>query len=134
MPSIDAVEGIGARAARQLRRSGVRTTDGLLRRASSKKGRAELALKTGLPETHITSWVNAADLMRIRGIGSEYAHLLAAAGVDTVKELRRRNARSLTASVTEINDKKRIVRRLPTDGMVSGWIETAKQLGPVQTL
>lgn len=134
MPSIDAIEGMGTRAARQLRKSGVRTTDGLLRRAFVKKGRVDLAGKTGLAESQLAAWVNSADLMRIRGIGSEYAHLLSTAGVDTVKELRRRNARSLTVALTELNDQKRSVRRLPTEAMVAAWIETAKELGAPPTL
>ncbi|MDH5422379.1 MAG: DUF4332 domain-containing protein, partial [Acidimicrobiia bacterium] len=63
----------------------------------------------------------------------EYADLLGAAGVDTVKELRRRNPGSLTARMIELNDTKRLVRRLPTEAMVSGWIEHANQLNLVVT-
>jgi hypothetical protein len=43
----------------------------------------------------ILEWVNHADLMRVKGVGSEYADLLEAAGVDTVPELAQRNAASL---------------------------------------
>jgi hypothetical protein len=53
------------------------------------------------------------------------------AGVDTVKELRRRNPISLTAKMIELNEKKRLVRRLPTESMVTGWIENAKELEAV---
>lgn len=48
-----------------------------------------------------------------------------------MKELRRRSAKSLTAKMTEINEKKRLVRRLPTESMVGEWVEHAKQLDPV---
>lgn len=128
MPSIDAIEGIGPRPARQLRKAGVKTTDGLLKRLALKKGRAELAKATGIPEADLQAWGNAADLMRLKGVGSEYAHLLAVSGVETVKELKRRNPRSLTGLLTETNDKKRLVRRLPTDAMVAGWVESAKSI------
>lgn len=68
--------------------------------------------------------------MRINGIGSEYADLLAAAGVDTVKSLRRRNAANLMAMVTQVNAKRRAVQRLPTVEMVQGWIDEANELEP----
>ena len=61
-----------------------------------------MAEKSGLTTTQILKWANMADLMRIAGIGSEYSELLEAAGVDTVKELRNRNAANLAASMAEV--------------------------------
>ena len=74
--------------------------------------------------------MNRSDLMRCKGIGGESSDLLESAGVDTIKELRRRNAASLTNKMVEINEKKKLVRRLPTESMVSRWIESAKGLEP----
>ena len=130
MPSIDAVEGIGQRTATKLRKNGIRTTDALLRRAGDRKGRRQLASETGFTEKQLLEWVNRSDLMRCKGIGGEYSDLLESAGVDTIKELRRRNAASLTNKMVEINEKKKLVRRLPTESMVSRWIESAKGLEP----
>ncbi|NNC41242.1 MAG: DUF4332 domain-containing protein [Acidimicrobiia bacterium] len=130
MPSIDAVEGIGQRTATKLRKNGIRTTDALLRRAGDRKGRRKLAAETGFTEKQLLEWVNRSDLMRCKGIGGEYSDLLESAGVDTIKELRRRNAASLTNKMVEINEKKKLVRRLPTESMVSRWIESAKGLEP----
>ena len=130
MPSIDAVEGIGQRTATKLRKNGSRTTDALLRRAGDRKGRRKLAAETGFTEKQLLEWVNRSDLMRCKGIGGEYSDLLESAGVDTIKELRRRNAASLTNKMVEINEKKKLVRRLPTESMVSRWIESAKGLEP----
>lgn len=130
MPSIDAVEGIGQRTATKLRKNGIRTTDALLKRAGDRKGRRKLASETGFPEKQLLEWVNRSDLMRCKGIGGEYSDLLESAGVDTIKELRRRNATSLTNKMVEINEKKKLVRRLPTESMVSRWIESAKGLEP----
>ncbi len=130
MPSIDAIEGIGPRFATKLRKAGVRTTEALLKRGASKRGRTELATATGLSDGQILEWVNRADLMRVKGVGSEYSDLLEASGVDTVKELRRRNAASLTAKMVQVNDRKRLVRRLPTEGMVERWVEHAQTLEP----
>lgn len=131
MASIDAVGAIGVRYARKLRKAGVRTTEGLLKRGSTRKGRGELADITGVSVDEMLQWVNTADLMRVRGIGSEYADLLAAAGVDTLRDLKRRRPKSLTAKMGELNEKKRLVRRLPTEGMVESWIAHAAELEPM---
>lgn len=131
MASIDEIEGIGPKFARQLRKAGVKTTEGLLKRAATRKDRSGLAEAAGFTPEQILEWVNRADLMRVRGVGSEYADLLESAGVDTVRELRRRNAKSLTAKMTEVNEKKRLVRRLPTESMVGAWVEHAKELDPI---
>jgi hypothetical protein len=69
--------------------------------------------------------------MRVAGIGSEYADLLAAGGVETIKSLRRRNAANLMTSLDQVNSKKRIVQRLPTLEMVQGWIDGAATLEPI---
>jgi predicted flap endonuclease-1-like 5' DNA nuclease len=131
VPSIKEIEGIGQKFATILRKSGIRTTEALLKRAATKKGRLELAVATGLDEKRILEWINRADLMRCQGVGSEYSDLLEAAGVDTIKELRRRNPVSLTTKVVKINEKKRLVRRLPTESMVAGWIASAQTLQPM---
>jgi predicted RecB family nuclease len=130
VPSIDAVEGITQRAATKLRKNGMRTTEALLKRAGDRKGRKALASDTGFAEKQLLEWVNRADLMRCKGIGAEYSDLLEAAGVDTIKELRRRNAGALTKKMVEINEKKKLVRRLPTESMVSRWIDHATELQP----
>ena len=130
MGSIDTIDGMNRADARALRKSGVRTTEKLLKRAGTRSGRRELASITGLAERQILDWVNRADLMRVKGIGEEYSDLLEAAGVDTCKELRNRNPQSLLAKMTQINAKKRLVRRLPTEVMVKRWVDHAKDLPP----
>lgn len=130
MGSIDTIDGMRRADARTLRKSGVRTTEKLLKRAGTRSGRRELAGKTGLTERQILDWVNRADLMRVKGIGEEYSDLLEAAGVDTCKELRNRNPASLLGKMTQVNSKKRLVRRLPTEVMVKRWVDHAKELPP----
>lgn len=133
MASIDAIEGIGHKHATKLRKARVRTTEALLKLGATKRGRKQLADATGIPERQILEWVNRADLMRIKGVGEEYSDLLEASGVDTVKELRRRNAANLLTAMIEINRKKDLVRRLPTEAMVQRWVDHAKDLDPIVT-
>ena len=130
---VHTIEGIGPRYAQVLKESGVYTTDQLLQAGSTSKGRAELARKTGLSSKLILKWVNMCDLFRVRGVATQYAELLEAAGVDTVKELRNRNAENLTEAMSRVNVDKQLVRMLPNNKRVNAWIEHAKSLQPVVT-
>jgi predicted RecB family nuclease len=128
MASIDTIEGISHKQATSLRKARIRTVEALLKKGATRKGRREIAAATTHSEKLILEWVNRADLMRVRGVGEEYSDLLEAAGVDTVRELRRRNPGNLLASMVEVNAKKRLVRRLPTEAMVERWVEHAREL------
>ena len=128
MASIDMIEGIEHKNATTLRKNGVRTTERLLKSGATRRSRKALATRTGISERLILEWVNRADLMRVKGIGEEYSDLLEAAGVDTVKELRRRNAANLLAAMIAVNKKKGLVHRLPTESMVARWVVLANSL------
>ena len=130
---IRAVEGIGLNYAQALAAAGITTTESLLRAGHDRQGRQQLATQTGLTETAILKWVNMCDLFRIKGVASQYAELLETAGVDTVKELRNRNAENLTEKMAEINAAQRLVRQVPTLKLVQGWIEQAQKLEPMIT-
>lgn len=139
MASIEEIEGIGPAYAKKLRSAGVRSCEALLKKGADKKGRVALSEATGFQAGTILEWVNRADLMRVKGVGSEYSDLLEAAGVDTVKELRNRNAANLTEKMVEVNEasikksKKSIVRRVPAQSMVERWVAHAKKLPPMVT-
>ena len=126
MTKLTMIEGIGPANAEKMMIAGVQTTEALLEVAGNKKGRSDLARKTGIAESVILSWVNMADLFRIKGISSQYAELLEAAGVDTVKELARRNPQNLLEAMIEANNKRKMVRRVPAINQVNGWVESAK--------
>lgn len=133
MPSIDAITDIGHKNAATLRKARVRTTEALLRRAAAPGDRRDLAEQTGLSQEDLLAWANRADLLRVRGIGPEYAFILSKAGVDTLRELRRRNPSNLTRSITDLNGKLGNIRRLPTPDMVAAWISTAQVTEPAVT-
>jgi len=127
--NIEEIEGIGAQFADQLRGAEVRTTEALLERGRTPKGRQDLADAAGLSVSRILEWVNRADLFRIKGIGSEYSDLLEVAGVDTVAELAQRNATNLAAALAKaVDEHPSIVRRVPTEATVADWIKQAKDL------
>jgi len=127
------VEGIGPTYAAQLEAVGVKTTDDLLERGATEKGREELETASGIGHAFILKWVNRVDLYRIKGVGSEYSDLLEVAGVDTVPELAQRNPANLTETLAEANAARNLVRKLPTVEQVTDWVEQAKTMPRVVT-
>ena len=130
---IQEIEGIGPAYADKLAVADIDTTDELLKLCCDAKGRKATAEKTGVSESQLLKWANMADLMRISGIGSEFSELLEAAGVDTVKELRNRNAGNLAVKMAEVNEQKKLTRTVPSEKTVAGWVDQAKSMDPLIT-
>lgn len=132
---IEQIEGIGPSYGEKLKAVGITTTEKLLERCASKKGREELAKETGIAESLILTWTNHADLFRIKGIAGQFAELLEAGGVDTVKEFKLRNAENLYAKLVEVNEAggKRIAGRVPAVKELQKMIDQAKELPPTMT-
>lgn len=127
------IEGIGDVYAEKLNAAGVNTTEELLEKAATKKGREQLAEATGITEKLILKWANHADLFRIKGIAGQFAELLEAAGVDTVKELRHRVPANLHAKLVEVNEEKNLCNRVPSESEIEKMVEQAKELEPKMT-
>jgi predicted flap endonuclease-1-like 5' DNA nuclease len=129
---IEDVEGIGPAFAEKLSAAGVATTDALLERGGTSTGRDRLSEATGISERLILEWVNHADLMRIDGVGSEYADLLEAAGVDSCAELAQRNAANLATTFQEVDAARpNWIRQIPSETTIAGWIEQASHMDKV---
>lgn len=133
MTKLSMIEGIGEAYEEKLKAIGVASVEALLAAGSTKKGRADLAEKADVSEKLILKWANHADLDRIKGIGGEYAELLEASGVDTVPELAQRKPDNLHAKMVEVNENKKLVRKLPTAAQVADWVAQAKDLPRVMT-
>ncbi len=130
---IDEIEGIGPANAEKLAAAKIVTTDDLLDKGCTPTGRKAVAETTGIGESVILKWCNMADLMRVSGIGSQFSELLKAAGVDTIKELRNRNAANLAVAMKEVNDEKKLARTSPPEATVTKWVEDAKSMDPKMT-
>ena len=128
MANLKEIEGVGEAYALKLKEAGIDTTDELLEKGASPKGRKEIAVQSGISVALILEWVNHVDLFRVKGVGSEYADLLEEAGVDTIPELAQRKADHLLEKMIAVNETKKLVRRLPTLNQVEGWIRQAKEL------
>ena len=122
------IEGIDEEAATILKSLGIRSTGRLLEAARTVRGRRMLSIKSGFDEKQLLCWANVADRMRVKGIRKEYAGLLQAAGVDTVKELKYRNPVNLAKAMADANKRHKMVSMLPSEKVVGHWIENAKKL------
>jgi len=127
------IEGIGPVYAEKLSKAGVMTVEGLLDKGASRTGRKNIAEDSGIDEGKILNWVNKADLFRIKGVGPQFSELLEAAGEDTVKELRNRNAENLHAKLVEVQAEKKITRAVPALKQVVKFVDQAKNLPPIVT-
>ena len=127
------IEGIGEVYAQKLQDAGIKTTEDLLKNCAAAAGRKALAEKTGISEKLILKWTNHADLFRINGIAGQFAELLEAAGVDTVKEFRHRVAANLQPKLEEVNKEKNLCNRVPSVTEIEKMIAQAKELEPLIT-
>jgi predicted flap endonuclease-1-like 5' DNA nuclease len=123
------VEGIGPRFAEKLHGANIQTTEDLLTAGRTPGDRERLSAASGISTGMLMEWINHADLMRLKGVGSEYADLLEDAGVDSVVELARRNAKNLAAAMADFNTAKERVRVVPSEAVVAEWIAEAKTMG-----
>jgi hypothetical protein len=112
----------------RLKEIGIRTTDKFLDQAKTPRARRHLAERIGCDERCVLRWANLVDRMRIKGIGEDYAGLLEAAGVDTVRELKYRNPQRLAETMATVNKNRKLVRLLPSEKVVERWVATARTL------
>ena len=127
------IEGVGATYAEKLAAAGINKVEELLAKCAAPAGRKALAEETGISDKLILKWTNHADLIRIHGVGPQFAELLEAAGVDTVKEFRHRNAENLAAKMEEVNAEKNLVNRVPSVKELTKMIAEAGTLDVVVT-
>ncbi len=125
---ISKIDGLSPQAVAKLKAKGIRTTDTLLEKTMTPKGRKALSAATGIGEQLLLECANVADYMRVPGMGSGKAGLFRAAGVNTLREFTYRNPERLAQAVRQINDKHKLVRVLPSKDSVAQLIERARKL------
>ena len=127
------IEGIGDVYRQKLHDAGITNVEELLEKGSTAQGRKAIVEATGVSDKLLLSWVNMADLYRIKGVGQEYAELLEAAGANNVPELAKGDPANLLEKMAAANAQKKMVRRLPDLSQVEGWVAQAKNLPRVIT-
>ncbi len=125
---IDDIKGVSSTHAKTLKKHGLGNSDRYLAATRTARMRRDLARKLGVREKMILEHANRCDLARIKGVGVAFSNLLEDAGVDTVKELGKRDPNNLLEKMIARNHGKRIARRHPTMYEVKGWVSQAKRL------
>lgn len=114
--------------AQKLKAAGVGTTFQLLERGADPKARRALAHATHIPPKMLDGWVQMADVMRVKGVGPDVTHLLAACGVHTVAQLKTQDAQKLYDQVMKVNSKQHLSENPPSVEHLQAWIAQAQTL------
>lgn len=128
MGKVQKIEGIGFEYAKELSKARIFTTDDLLSKGSTPQGRHEIEDISSISENLILKWVRIADFFRIKGINEEYSELLEEAGVDDVPALAHKDPGKLLLQMEKVNEKRNLVRQMPSEAMLEDWIAQAKKL------
>ncbi len=119
---------IPAADATRLKAQGIATTFQLLEKAGDAKARTELAKAAKVPEKALESWVEMADVMRVKGVGPDVTRLLAACGVHTVAQLKTQDATKLNDEIMKVNSKSHLSENPPSVEHLQAWIAQAQTL------
>tara|TARA_Y100000296_G_C5150694_1_gene246237 strand:- start:720 stop:1127 length:408 start_codon:yes stop_codon:yes gene_type:complete len=125
--SIRKIEGIGEEYQSKLEYLGIHSLNELLSMTKTQEQRNELAERSDIPVGHIDNWASMLDLMRIDGIGFQYAELLTYSGVRSVEDFRKRNPQNLHDILEETNQK-HFCGTVPTEDFLGNLIETSKSM------
>jgi len=121
------IEGIGKKYGKTMETAGILDVESLL--GLDRDGIKKLAEKTKISEKLIDKWAEHADLMRISGVGPEYAEVINEIGIDSVKELAQRNPNNTLDRMMKLDkEKPDMFRKPPTLQMIEDWIEEAKKI------
>ena len=128
---IEAIEGIGPGFGGKLRADGIDTTEKLLEACSTDAGIAKVCACVDLDENTVRNWATMADLMRIKGLGGQWAELMWRSGISSVQDLASQEVAPLRLRFREVNDAEHRVAELPGENRVTSFIDQAKSLDPV---
>ncbi|HUR64361.1 MAG TPA: DUF4332 domain-containing protein [Candidatus Thermoplasmatota archaeon] len=126
---VEDVEGIGAIYGDRLRAAGVHTTARLCFEDAQ-----QLADKVGVPLKTVQQWQAMGELVKVKGIGPQYAEALARAGIDGIAALKRRAASTVADQVNAYLDslETTVVGTKITEARVEGWKKAAEGMKRVR--
>ncbi|HJQ94052.1 MAG TPA: DUF4332 domain-containing protein [Candidatus Thermoplasmatota archaeon] len=122
---IEDLEGIGKVYGEKLRALGVQTTARLAYEET-----ASLAERMQLPRRTVEQWKQMAELVKVNGIGPQYAEALVRAGIEGIAELKRRSAAKIADQVNAYLDTldTNVLGTKVTAKRVEGWQDNAQPL------
>ena len=123
------LEGIGPTYAKRLQAAGIHTTDRLCYEKAVRVARiAKAPLKTA------RTWQSMAGLVKVKGIGPQYAEALSRAGVNGIDGLKASTPKAIAAKVTKYLDglEASVVGSSVTPKRVQAWQRTARRMRKVR--
>ncbi len=126
---VEDIEGIGTIYGEKLRKSGIYTTARLCYEKTQ-----DVADKVGVPAKTVETWKHMSELVKIKGVGPQYAEAMARAGIRGISDLQRRRADTLTTQVNEYLDSLQatVVGTKITEKRVEGWKKNAARMKRVR--
>ena len=128
---ISEIKGLTEEARAKMVEANITTIEHLIHETNTGPKRSAFAKKIGLEPKDLTELINRADLMRLKGVGTEMANLLEECGVDSCKELQHRKAENLQEKLKSVNDEKKITHHAPNTAQVTEWIKEAAEFSKV---
>jgi len=125
---VETIEGIGKGYGKRLKEGGIHSVEDLLQVAATDAGVGRICTLTDEEPGVVHNWAIMADLMRIKGLGGQWAELLWRAGVTSVQDLAGRDASALMERMTRVNEEEHRVHELPGEGRVREFIAAAGAL------
>ena len=125
---INMMKGVGSEYIEQLQAQGVRYTQQLLERGKTAESREALAQQCNVPVKVIHDLVGRADLMRLRGVGSDLSLLLQEAGIRSCRSFEEQDAERLHKRLAELHIGRRIAYHAPSKAQVRSWMNESREL------
>ncbi|MGI9227881.1 MAG: DUF4332 domain-containing protein, partial [Gammaproteobacteria bacterium] len=100
---VEEVEGIGKSYGKSIREMGITTTLELLDKCCLMDGRIQVAEKVGIEDFVVHKWASMCDLMRVSGVGGQFAELMVYAGIDSAQDLAQQDAGRLHDILAKAN-------------------------------
>lgn len=126
---VEDIEGIGQVYGTKLRGLGVHTTARL-----AYEDTGSLAERMELPRKTVEGWKQMAELVKVNGIGPQYAEALVRAGIEGIAELKRRSPAKIAEQVNAYLDTldTNVLGTKITEKRVEGWQSNAKGMRRVR--
>lgn len=125
------IEGIGPKFEAKLKKAGVKNSAQLM--VADVK---TVSAKTEIPEAQVRLWKSMSILLPVKGVGPQFAEVLARTGIQSVKDLASCDPKKLSERINAVLDAKAvtITGATVTPKRVEAWIEAAgKLVGPIAT-
>ena len=122
---VEDIEGIGRLYGDKLRQAGVHTTARL-----AYEDPEDLAARVGVPRKTVETWQAMSELIKVQGIGPQYAEALARAGIQGIADLKRRDPDEISQQVNGYLDslQTNVIGTRITPRRVEGWQKAAAKM------